>query len=57
MTVLYLEFIPVMVHSLLFEAYKLVYFFFFSFFFPAQLASTSLCYMRVVHVLLLIDNY
>ena len=50
-TVLYLEFIPVMVHSLLFKAYKVVYFSFL-FFLPVQLASTSLCYMRVVHVLL-----
>ena len=36
--------------SLLFEAYKLVYFLLFLFL-PAQLASTSFSYMRVVHVL------
>ena len=50
--------IPVIiVHSLLFEAYKLIYFVLFFFSGPAQLASTSLRYMRVVHVLLLIVEY
>ena len=41
MIVFYPQFIPFIVHSLLFEAYKLVYFVLF-FFLPAQLASTSL---------------
>jgi len=40
MIVFYLEFIPVIVHSLLFEAYKLVYFvlFFFSLYNVPRLA-------------------
>ena len=55
MTVFYLQFIPVIVHSLLFEAYKLVYLFLLFFFLPTQLSSTSLRYTRVVHVLLIVN--
>ena len=41
--------------SLFFETYKLVYFFLLIYFLPAQLASTSLRYMRVVHVIVIVN--
>ena len=49
-------FIPVMVHTVVCYLKLTNWFIFFFFFFlPAQLASKSLRYMRVVHVLLVVN--